>query len=29
MAYFADMKDVKAKKPMLEKALKELIKLQE
>ena len=27
MAYFADMKDVKAKKPMLEKALKELIKL--
>ena len=28
MAYFADMKDVKAKKPMLEKALKELIKLQ-
>ena len=29
MAYFADMKDVKAKKPMLEKALKDLIKLQE
>ena len=29
MAYFADMKDIKAKKPMLEKALKELIKLQE
>jgi uncharacterized protein YdhG (YjbR/CyaY superfamily) len=28
MAYFADMKDVKAKKSMLEKALKELIKLQ-
>jgi uncharacterized protein YdhG (YjbR/CyaY superfamily) len=28
MAYFADMKDVKAKKPMLEKALKDLIKLQ-
>ncbi|MFN8434051.1 MAG: DUF1801 domain-containing protein [Anaerolineales bacterium] len=27
MAYFADMKDVKAKKPMLEKALKDLIKL--
>ncbi|MEN9563784.1 MAG: hypothetical protein RIR73_2028 [Chloroflexota bacterium] len=29
MAYFADMKDVKAKKAMLEKALKDLIKLQE
>jgi len=29
MAYFADMKDVKAKKQMLEKALKDLIKLQE
>jgi uncharacterized protein YdhG (YjbR/CyaY superfamily) len=29
MAYFADMKDINAKKPMLEKALKELIKLQE
>ena len=29
MAYFADMKDIKAKKPMLEKALKDLIKLQE
>ena len=28
MAYFADMKDIKAKKPMLEKALKDLIKLQ-
>jgi uncharacterized protein YdhG (YjbR/CyaY superfamily) len=28
MAYFTDMKDVKAKKPLLEKALKELIKLQ-
>jgi|CXWL01.1.fsa_nt_gi uncharacterized protein YdhG (YjbR/CyaY superfamily) len=28
MAYFADMKDVKAKKPMLEKVLKHLIKLQ-
>jgi uncharacterized protein YdhG (YjbR/CyaY superfamily) len=28
MAYFADMKDVNAKKPMLEKALKELIRLQ-
>jgi len=28
MAYFADMKDVKVKKPMLEKALKDLIKLQ-
>ncbi len=27
MAYFADMKDVKAKKPFLEKALKDLIKL--
>ena len=29
MAYFADMKDVKAKKAMLEKTLKDLIKLQE
>jgi uncharacterized protein YdhG (YjbR/CyaY superfamily) len=29
MAYFADMKDVKAKKSALEKALKDLIKLQE
>lgn len=29
MAYFADMKDVKEKKPILEKALKDLIKLQE
>ena len=29
MAYFADMNDIKAKKPMLEKALKDLIKLQE
>jgi len=28
MAYFADMKDIKAKKSMLEKALKDLIKLQ-
>jgi uncharacterized protein YdhG (YjbR/CyaY superfamily) len=28
MTYFADMKDVKAKKTMLEKALKDLIKLQ-
>lgn len=28
MAYFADMKDVKAKKPLLEKALKDLIRLQ-
>ena len=28
MAYFADMKDIKAKKPMLEKALEDLIKLQ-
>ena len=28
MAYFSDMKDVKAKKSMLEKALKDLIKLQ-
>jgi hypothetical protein len=28
MAYFADMKDIKAKKPLLEKALKDLIKLQ-
>jgi uncharacterized protein YdhG (YjbR/CyaY superfamily) len=28
MAYFTDMKDVKVKKPMLEKALKDLIKLQ-
>lgn len=27
MAYFVDMKDVKAKKPMLEKALRDLIKL--
>lgn len=29
MTYFADMKDVKAKKSLLEKALKDLIKLQE
>jgi uncharacterized protein YdhG (YjbR/CyaY superfamily) len=29
MAYFADMKDVKAKQPLLEKALKDLIKLLE
>ena len=29
MAYFADMKDIKAKRPMLEKVLKDLIKLQE
>lgn len=29
MAYFADMKEIKAKKPLLEKALKDLIKLQE
>ncbi|MBE0683648.1 MAG: DUF1801 domain-containing protein [Anaerolineales bacterium] len=29
MTYFADMQDVKAKKPLLEKALKDLIKLQE
>ena len=29
MAYFTDMKDVKAKKALLEKALKDLIKLQE
>ena len=29
MAYFADMKDIKAKKPLLEKTLKELINLQE
>lgn len=29
MVYFADMKDVKAKKTALEKALKDLIKLQE
>ncbi|MBI5964365.1 MAG: DUF1801 domain-containing protein [Chloroflexi bacterium] len=29
MAYFADMKDIKAKKFLLEKALKDLIKLQE
>jgi len=29
MAYFADMKDIKAKKSLLEKALKDLIKLQE
>ena len=28
MTYFADMKDIKAKKPLLEKALKDLIKLQ-
>jgi uncharacterized protein YdhG (YjbR/CyaY superfamily) len=28
MAYFADMKDIKAKRPLLEKALKDLIKLQ-
>jgi uncharacterized protein YdhG (YjbR/CyaY superfamily) len=28
MAYFSDMQDVKAKKPALEKALKDLIKLQ-
>jgi uncharacterized protein YdhG (YjbR/CyaY superfamily) len=28
MAYFAGMKDIMAKKPMLEKALKDLIKLQ-
>ena len=28
MAYFTDMKDIKAKKSLLEKALKELIKLQ-
>ncbi len=28
MAYFADMKDIKAKKTTLEKALKDLIKLQ-
>ena len=28
MAYFADMKDIKAKKALLEKALKDLIKLQ-
>ncbi|MBK8781156.1 MAG: DUF1801 domain-containing protein [Anaerolineales bacterium] len=28
MAYFADMKDIKAKQPLLEKALKDLIKLQ-
>jgi uncharacterized protein YdhG (YjbR/CyaY superfamily) len=28
MAYFADMNDIKAKKPVLEKALKDLIKLQ-
>lgn len=27
MAYFADMKDIKAKRPLLEKALKDLIKL--
>jgi hypothetical protein len=27
MAYFADMQDVKTKKPLLEKALKDLIKL--
>ncbi len=29
MVYFADMKDIKAKKSLLEKALKELMKLQE
>ncbi|MBI5933218.1 MAG: DUF1801 domain-containing protein [Chloroflexi bacterium] len=29
MTYFADMQDVKAKKPLLEKALRDLIKLQE
>ena len=29
MAYFADMKEIKAKKTLLEKALKDLIKLQE
>ena len=29
MTYFADMKDIKAKRPLLEKALKDLIKLQE
>ena len=29
MAYFADMQDIKAKQPLLEKALKDLIKLQE
>lgn len=29
MVYFADMQDVKAKKPLLVKALKDLIKLQE
>ena len=29
MAYFSDMKDIKAKKSLLEKALKDLIKLQE
>ena len=28
MAYFADMKDIKAKQPLLEKVLKDLIKLQ-
>ena len=28
MVYFADMKEIKAKKPLLEKALKDLIKLQ-
>jgi uncharacterized protein YdhG (YjbR/CyaY superfamily) len=28
MAHFSDMKDIKAKKPVLEKALKDLIKLQ-
>lgn len=27
MAYFADMRDIKAKKPILEKALKDLVKL--
>jgi len=29
MAYFTDMKDIKTKRPVLEKALKDLIKLQE
>jgi hypothetical protein len=27
MVYFADIQDIKAKKPLLEKALKDLIKL--
>ncbi|HNB42509.1 MAG TPA: hypothetical protein PLG52_13465, partial [Anaerolineales bacterium] len=27
MAYFVDMKEIKAKKPLLEKALRDLIKL--